>query len=69
MPTNPTFENALFNAFPFDDDLFEAYPTQDQLVSNKVLLIDEYGREDFLELNSTIPRISHDYPKEYGRGD
>jgi hypothetical protein len=64
MPTNPTFENALFDAFPFDDDLFESYPTQDQPVSNEVLLMDESGREDSLNLNSTIPHISHDYSEK-----
>jgi len=69
MPTNPTFENSLFDAFPFNDDLFEMYSTRDQLVSNEVLLMDESGREDSLELNSLIPHISHDYPEEYGRWD
>jgi hypothetical protein len=69
MPTHPTFENSLFDSFPFNDDLIEIYPTQDQLVSNEVLLMDESGREDSLELNSTIPHISHDYPKEYGIWD
>jgi hypothetical protein len=69
MPTNPTFENDLFDAFPFNDDLFEAYPTQDQPVSNEVLLMDESGREDSLNLNSTIPHISHDYSEKDERGD
>jgi hypothetical protein len=69
MPTNPTSDNALFDAFPFNDDLFEIYPTQDQLVSNKVLFMDESNREDSLDLNSTIPHISHDYSEEDERGD
>ena len=41
IPTNPTSDNALLDAFPFNDDLFEIYPTQDQLVSNEVIFMDE----------------------------
>ena len=69
MPTNPTSDNGLFDSFPFNDDLFEIYPTQDQLVSNEVLFMDESNREDSLDLNSTIPHISHDYFEEDERGD
>jgi len=63
MPTNPTSDNALFDAF------FETYHTQDQLVSNEVIFMDESGTEDSLDLNSTIPHISHDYSEEDERGD
>jgi hypothetical protein len=31
--------------------------------------MDESGREDFLDLNSTIPHISHDHSEEDERGD
>jgi hypothetical protein len=69
MPTNPTSDNALFDAFPFNDDLFEIYPTQDQLVSNEVIFMDESSREDSLDLNSTIPHISHDHVEDDEIGD
>jgi hypothetical protein len=69
MPTNPISENALFDAFPFNDYLFEIYPTQDKLVSNELIFMDESDRENSLDLNSTIPHISHDHSEDDERGD
>jgi hypothetical protein len=69
MPTSPTSDKALFDAFPFNEDLFDIYPTQNQLVSNEVLFLDESVGEASLDLHSTIPNISHDHYKENERGD
>jgi hypothetical protein len=69
QPTHLTSDKYLFDVFPFNEDLFDIYPTQDQLVSNEVFFLDESSREDSLDLNSTIPHMSHDHSEENERGD